>query len=362
MNSREISNGILRAVFTIVLCCLFVYFLYKIQTVLVYLIVSLILTLIANPIIRFLQQRLKFGYNFAIIVTLVFFVALILGLFATLIPLISSQTDNLSSLNTKEIEKNFVLLSDKIELFLKSHGIKNNLMSNPEKLLSKIDFTSITDLLNSIISFVSNFSVGLVSVIFITFFMLRDKDVFIKAAKWLMPDAHEDKILNSVGKINELLSRYFIGLILQTVIIFVLYLIVLLIFGIDNAITIALLCAVLNIIPYLGPIISTALIIIISLLSNINQDFQTVALPTTIYIVIGFSIVQFIDNNITQPIIASNSVKSHPLEIFLTILIGGFLFGIVGMIIAVPLLTILKVIGKEFFPDNKFIRIFTKGI
>jgi len=192
--------------------------------------------------------------------------------------------------------------------------------------------------------------------------MLRDKDVFIKAAKWLMPDAHEDKILNSVGKINELLSRYFIGLILQTVIIFVLYLIVLLIFGIDNAITIALLCAVLNIIPYLGPIISTALIIIISLLSNINQDFQTVALPTTIYIVIGFSIVQFIDNNITQPIIASNSVKSHPLEIFLTILIGGFLFGIVGMIIAVPLLTILKVIGKEFFPDNKFIRIFTKGI
>ena len=77
---------------------------------------------------------------------------------------------------------------------------------------------------------------------------------------------------------------------------------------------------------------------------------------------IGFWIVQIIDNNLSQPIIFSKSVSSHPLEIFLVILIAGFLFGILGMIVAVPLYTILKVFGKEFFPDNKIIQLLTKDI
>jgi predicted PurR-regulated permease PerM len=82
----------------------------------------------------------------------------------------------------------------------------------------------------------------------------------------------------------------------------------------------------------------------------------------TIYVLIGFWIVQVIDNNLSQPIIFSKSVSSHPLEIFLVILIAGFLFGILGMITAVPLYTILKVIGKEFFPENKIIHLLTKDI
>ena len=98
------------------------------------------------------------------------------------------------------------------------------------------------------------------------------------------------------------------------------------------------------------------------MLSNIGSDFQTVILPTTIYVSLGFIIVQIIDNNFSSPIIFSKSVNSHPLEIFLVILIIGTLFGITGMIVAVPLYTILKVIGKEFVPDNKIIKILTKDI
>jgi predicted PurR-regulated permease PerM len=144
--------------------------------------------------------------------------------------------------------------------------------------------------------------------------------------------------------------------------IFILYLIVLVLFGVQNALIIALICGILNIIPYIGPIIASVLAAILTMMGTINSDFQTVTLPTTIYVLIGFFVVQLIDNNINQPIIFSNSVKSHPLEIFLTILIGGFIFGIVGMIIAVPFYTILKVIGKEFLPENKIIKLFTKNI
>jgi predicted PurR-regulated permease PerM len=72
--------------------------------------------------------------------------------------------------------------------------------------------------------------------------------------------------------------------------------------------------------------------------------------------------VQLIDNNINQPLIFSKSTKSHPLEIFLVILIAGFISGILGMIIAVPLYTIIKVIAKEFFPENSIVKLITKNI
>jgi predicted PurR-regulated permease PerM len=101
---------------------------------------------------------------------------------------------------------------------------------------------------------------------------------------------------------------------------------------------------------------------LLTMLNNLGNDFQTEILPVTIYVLIGFWIVQLIDNNVSQPVIFSKSVSSHPLEIFLVILIAGFLSGILGMIIAVPLYTILKVIGKEFFPENKVIQLLTKDI
>jgi predicted PurR-regulated permease PerM len=135
-----------------------------------------------------------------------------------------------------------------------------------------------------------------------------------------------------------------------------------LIFGVENSFIIAFLCAILNIIPYVGPLIGSLLAAILTMISNLGNDFQTEILPTTIYVLLGFWIVQIVDNNVCQPIIFSKSVKSHPLEIFLVILIAGFLFGIVGMIIAVPLFTILKVFGKEFLPENKIIQQLTKNI
>jgi predicted PurR-regulated permease PerM len=150
--------------------------------------------------------------------------------------------------------------------------------------------------------------------------------------------------------------------LLQLAIVFILYLIVLSIFGISNAFIIAFLCAVLNIIPYIGPLIASLIAAVLTMISHLGNDFQTDTLPTTIYILIGFWIVQLIDNNLSQPIIFSKSVSSHPLEIFLVILIAGFLSGILGMVIAVPLYTILKVIGKEFFPNNIVIQLITKNI
>ncbi|MFV8466417.1 AI-2E family transporter [Flavobacterium sp. LB1P62] len=362
ITSRIIANGILRAISTIVLVAVALYLLYQIQSVLIYLIVALILTLIGNPILDFFKRRLKFKHVFATIATLLIFVLIIAGFIMMFIPLISSQGQNLSLLNTAEIEKNILQLINQISTFLESHHIDSAKILKDNNYASKLNFNFIPNFLNAILGTISSFGVGLASVLFITFFFLKDRLLFKNGAKKLIPDSHEDQILNSLDKINYLLSRYFIGLLLQLFIVFILYLIVLLIFGAPNAIIIAFLCAVLNIIPYIGPLIASILAAVLTMMSNLGNDFQSEILPTTIYVLIGFWVVQVIDNNLSQPIIFSKSVSSHPLEIFLVILIAGFLFGILGMIVAVPLYTIIKVIGKEFFPENKIIQLLTKDI
>ena len=362
ISSKNIALGIVKAVGILVGISVLLYLLYEIQTIIVYLVVALITTLIGSPILDFFKKRLKFNHLFATIGTVTVFVLMLFGLIALFVPLIINQGQNLSLLNTAQIEKDIHNLLNQIAIFLEGHNIDAKIVFDQTKLSSLISFDFIPNFLNAVINFISSFGIGLVAVLFITFFFLKDRLLFIIGFKKIMPDSHETQILNSLDKINHLLSRYFIGLLIQLFIVFVLYLIVLLIFGIENAIVIAFLCAILNIVPYLGPLIASILAAILTMISHLGADFQSVILPTTIYVMIGFWIVQMIDNNLSQPIIFSKSVSSHPLEIFLVILIAGFLSGIVGMIIAVPIYTILKVVGKEFFPNNIVIQLFTKNI
>jgi len=362
MTSKNIAAGILRAIGILSLVCLLFYFIYQIQTVIIYLIISVILSLIANPVVEFLRKRLKFSNALSVTVTLFLFFLLLLGLISLFVPLIISQSDNLSLLDTKSIENKLVHLYGQLETYLGSHKIDIDRIIKESDLTSKFKFNYLTDFFNSIIGTISSFGIGLVTVFFISFYFLLDKVQFIIGMKKILPDSSEDRILNSIDKIRHLLTRYFIGLLIQLTVVCVLYLIVLLIFGVENAFVIAFLCAVLNIIPYIGPFIASILAGLLTMLTTINQDFQTVTLPTTIYVTIGFFIVQLIDNNITSPFIFSKSVNSHPLEIFLVILIIGTLFGITGMIIAIPLYTILKVIAKELIPENRIIQLLTKNL
>lgn len=362
LTSKTIANGILRAIGVLAIIVLSLYFIYKLESVIIYIIVSIIFSLIANTVVEFLRKKLKFSNTIAVVTTLMFFFLLIVGIILLFVPLIVTQSNNLSLLDTNSIQKKTIELFNQLNLYLSKNNINTSKILSESNITSKLNFSFLTDFFNSIISGISSFGITIATMFFITFFFLKDKVKFIIGFKQILPDKNEDKILNSLDKIRELLSRYFIGLLLQLSIIGIMYFIVLLIFGVENALIIAFLCALLNVIPYLGALISAILAAVLTMLGNINADFQTVTLPTTIYVIICFTLVQVIDNNVSQPIIFSKSVNSHPLEIFLVILISGVLFGITGMIIAVPSYTILKVICKEFFPNNKVIQLLTKNI
>ena len=364
MTSKELSIGIVRAVAILVASCLVLFFLYQITTVILYCIIAIVISLLLNPLVNFLKQRFKFRNTLAVISSLLIAFLIISGFVLLFVPLLLAQGENLSLLDVSSLEKNYHLLLENITVFLDSYNINTKQLIQSSKLSSFATFEFIPNFLNSFLSTLGSFSMGFASVLFITFFLLKEKDVLYLKFKRLLPENQKEKVLNSIQDINHLLSRYFLGLLLQLTIIMLLYLIIFIIFGVENAIIIALLCAIFNIVPYVGPLIASIVAGLLIMTSGIGSgaDFATETLPTAIYVLIGMSLVQVIDNNFRSPLIFSKSTNSHPLEIFLVILIAGILFGITGMIIAVPFYTSLKVIGKEFLPNNKIIKALTKNL
>lgn len=362
MEAKEIRKGILQAVGVIFGIVVLGWFLYKIQSVLLYIILAGVVTLIGRPIVLFLKNRLRFKNLIAVITTMVLIFGLLIGLLLLFIPLIKQQSHNLSLLNIDALSVTVQNLY--VEILTHFSGKHFDLESkiNNSDFINALDFSFIPDFINTFISALGSFSIGLFSVIFISFFLLKDSKLLENGILTLIPDDKEARFEKSLEKIKSLLSRYFIGLVFQILILFIIYSFVLLIFGIDNAIVIAFLCALLNIIPYLGPLIGAFVMLFLTMSSNLGQDFSTVILPTTIYVMIGFAIGQLIDNFFSQPLIFSNSVRSHPLEIFLVIIIGGLLFGVLGMIAAVPFYTVIKVNCKEFLSENKIVKKLTKNL
>lgn len=366
MTSKTIANGILSAIGIIVGVVLLFYFLYVIRSVIAYLAIAAVIALIGKPIVVFLKQRLKFPNILAVILAMLVMVGVITSVFALFIPLISEQSKNLSLLNINELQNSINTLYVQIMQYL---GVSTNTVGNvlqdaklEQNFLKGLNLNFIPNFLNSLLDVLSSLSIGLFSVLFISFFFLKDSQLFQNGLLVFVPNNKEAGTVNSISKINNLLSRYFVGLLLQIFILFVIYTIVLLIVGIENAIVIAFLCSLFNIIPYIGPIIGGVLMILLTMTSNLGLDFSTVILPKTGYVLLGLVIGQLVDNFFSQPLIFSNSVKSHPLEIFLVIIIAGLLFGIVGMIIAVPGYTVIKVILKEFLADNKIVKSLTKNL
>lgn len=360
MNSKIISNGILRALSIVIGVVLLLYFLKAIQSVLIYILIAAVISLIARPIIRLLKNKLRFPNTLAVITTMILFVGLLMGLIGMFIPLVIEQGESLSLLKTDELQNNLQSIIVQINEYFISKNI--NLLNELKNVDFVSSFQAIPNLLNYVASALGSLSIGLFSVLFITFFLMKDSDILHKALLVIVPSKSENRFQKSFETIKDLLSRYFIGLVAQISILFIFYTVILLIFGISNAVVIAFLCALLNLIPYVGPMIGAVIMFLLSMTSNLGLDFQTEILPKTMWVMVGYLIAQLVDNFASQPIIFSKTTKSHPLEIFLIIVIAGLVFGVVGMIVAVPCYTAMKVILKEFLSDNKIVKSLTKDL
>ena len=361
MNSKEITKGIFWAILQLTGLCIITWLLFQLKILLIYMVIAGIVSLIGRPINQFLIQRLKMRNILGTSITIIFLLGLLISLFSLFVPLLVQQGENSSLLEVDLLKNNIETLVEEISIYFQLDNSFWQQQISVDNLFQNVNFGLLPELLNQTLELLGGFTIGLFSIVFILFFFLKDSHLQKQIILALVNDKITDRVEKSIEKTKNLLSRYFLGLLLQISILLIIYSIVLAVFNVENAFIIAFLCALLNLIPYLGPIVGAVLMMLLTMSSFIGADFSSIILPKTIYVMIGFCVGQMIDNFFSQPYIFSNSVKSHPLEIFIVILASGTLIGPVGMIIAIPLYTTLKVISQEFLSENKIVKSLTKN-
>jgi predicted PurR-regulated permease PerM len=172
----------------------------------------------------------------------------------------------------------------------------------------------------------------------------------------LVPLKYNESASRILHEVKRLLTRYFLGLCMEVASMVTLISLGLTVFGVENALLIGFIGGLMNIIPYLGPLIGATIGIVIGIIGSLSMGAYTAILPLSLTIAGVFAGANVVDNMLLQPVIYSTSVKAHPIEIFLVIIIAGSLFGITGMILAVPAYTVIRVILREFFSEMRLIK------
>jgi predicted PurR-regulated permease PerM len=343
------------------------------QNIVAYILISAVLALIGKPVvdllgkIRIRQFGIPKSIRALIALSLIWFI--FLTFFRFVIPLVISEIDKLSVLDPNRIMvslaeplNNIESLIDKYQLNGKEKFTIEHFVT--QKLTSVFNASFISNFFNSIAELLGNIFIAVFSITFITYFFLRDENLFNQLITSVVPTEYEGSFQRALSSTRHLLVRYFVGIIGQLSGIFFLTTVGMTIVGIGfgHSLLIGLLAASVNIIPYIGPLIGSTIGIIIGTAAHIDLNFYNELLPLIGLMIFVFVIVHLIDNFIFQPFIFSNSVKAHPLEIFLVILIAGSLAGVLGMILAIPAYTVLRVFAKEFFNNFKVVKKLTKNI
>ena len=232
-----------------------------------------------------------------------------------------------------------------------------------QELQNLFNVTLFSSWIGSAASFFTSLAIGLFSVTFIGFFFIKDDGLFTNIICSIVPDKHEKTTEKAISDIGHLLSRYFIGVTVEIMGVALLNFLGLWLIariGINAAICIAMITGILNVIPYIGPLLgcvlgtSLALMIKFSSIVPIGLNMGLFGFTAVVLAILCFT--QIIDNVLYQPVIYSTSIKSKPLEIFLVLLIVGYIGGPFAMIVAIPFYTVVRVIAFRFFRHVKAIR------
>ena len=346
---------------------IFVLLAWYFSNIFLYLVFSLVIAAILRPLTNRISQihlfRVKVPRFLAVIFSFLILVT-ILGLFIVLfIPLVNEQIQVLSSINYEGLWERIKTPVNQFENFLIENNLtdkeKESLVTNLQQYLSSIvEPLNVTKFINNLISLAGSFFIGLIAVVFISFFLLYEKGIFRRQLISLIPNKYFEVSIAIIYKIEKLLSNYLIGLLFQMFSIFSIAYIGLMIVGIKYSLAIAVFAAFANLIPYLGPILGATFGIIVGISTAGDLASANDFLFLTLKIVAIFATVQMTDNIFLQPLIFSKSVKAHPLEIFIIIFVGATLAGIPGMIAAIPVYTVLRVSFLELLKGYKAYNIF----
>ncbi|MCX6281931.1 MAG: AI-2E family transporter [Bacteroidetes bacterium] len=332
--------------------------------IVIFIIVAMVISIIGTPLVELLGRirigKLNFPHSLSVAVTLILMIFIVFGLFSFFIPLVMREASMISQIDTQKLIEHFQVQINWLQTTMLQYGIipRGSTIESSLKtmVLKVIDFNVFSNILSSVISFTGSFFFNVFSILFLSFFFLYDSTMMPKLILLIIPEKYEEQTRNVMRRSKKLLSRYFIGMIIQILANILTYSIALLIVGVEGALVIAFFAGIIIIIPYLGGIIAVITGVLLGLTGVISTGNYDQIWPMAIKIAIAMLLVLTVDNNVFQPLIQGKSVKAHPVEIFLVVIAAASLGGIPGMIVAVPAYGFLKIVATEFLSNFRLIK------
>ncbi|TRX71067.1 AI-2E family transporter [Carboxylicivirga sp. M1479] len=356
-----------------VIACLSILIVWYFRAVVSFLLVSAVISLVARPIFDLIKRirirKWQASNSMGALLTILTLWIFVVSFFRVSVPFIIEEVHFLSNVDLDAVfDAAERLLGSIIEPLQESEfgkaGIEVIEAQLKDTAITFFDFSRLRDIVTSLAGFLGGLFIFAFSVSFITFFFLKEEWLIIQGLLLFIPNQHEDGIKHVLASIKTLLRRYFIGIIIQITLITVIVTLGLAMVGVgfQHAVIIGLFSGLINVIPYMGPLIGAFFGFLVSLVVYVQMTAPPDFLHYMFGVFLVFVIVQLLDNIVFQPFIFSASVRAHPLEIFILILMAGYMSGIIGMFLAIPVYTIIRVIAKEFFFNYKLVQKLTEKI
>ena len=305
--------------------------------VLIPFIISFVLAFILQPLVVVIQKKVK-KRSIAVMIVIILLISLIAIVLKTTIPY--------SVREVKELIKNFPTILNELEEIINSFASKFDFLpidyqptfENINEFLSSY-VIKVSELPQTILNKFANYVSIIVVIPVILIYLLLDYEKILCYIREKLVKAGKNNLKNYLGELNQKMTSYFRGSFLVMIILILVCTIAFLITKLSYPLFFACIIAVTNVIPYIGPYLGGAFPVIFAFLESPKK-----ALVILIIVVV----VQMIESNFLTPYIQSKQTENHPLLVILFLLLFGKLFGIIGMLVAVPILTILKTTLKYY--------------
>lgn len=314
--------------------------LYRFSTLVGYVVIALLFSYLFDPIVNRMQSS-GFSRTSAVMIVVASFILIIVWSSTSIVPTIGNQILGLTAQVNVETIQN---VADQVEReiiaiipFIAEGQIKESITRFIDRIF---DVGDIQRTIGNLVGVFANIFTAAIIIPFATFFFLKDGSKLRRQILELVPNRYFETTLTIINKIETRLVLYFKSVLLQCSIVGAISWILLSFAGLNNALSVGLAVGLANTIPYFGPIIGYFLSVVIAIFET--GDFSLVP-----YCILAIAIAQIVDNIILQPLIFSKSADMHPLYILFVILIGAEVAGLLGMLLAIPLATIIRITVTE---------------
>ena len=350
--------------FIIVGICAVCFLAWYFSQILICIIIAGVISIIGTPMVDLFDnihfRRIKFPHALSTFLSLIIILAVVLGLLSFFIPLVVKETSLVASIDGQKLVDYYHPQIVWLQNILVQYGVMKEGATLESLLRANLahwfDLTIFSNILTSVISLAGSVFFYLFSILFLAFFFLLDAAMLPRFILMMVPLNYEDQVRRVMTRSKNVLSHYFIGLTINVLVMIASYSIALSIVGVRGALVIAFFAGIVNIIPYVGPLIAVGTGMILGVTGVVSAGLYGAIGSTMLHVFLAMIVVIILDNVVYGPVIQGKSIKVHPVEIFLVIIAAGSIGGIPAMIIAVPSYAFLRIIGEEFFSQFRIFR------